>query len=100
MVIEREGLVQFDGKDATVVGPDIEVGDKALDFTVHAQDWSTFQGLSDTQGVVRIMAAVPSLETSVCDRETRRFNEEAASLSVEPDYEEVLQAAESALESH
>ncbi len=80
MVIEREGLIDFGGKGATVVGPDIEVGDKALDFAVHAQDWSTFRGLDDTQGKVRIIAAVPSLETSVCDRETRRFNEEAATL--------------------
>ncbi len=83
MVIEREGLIQFGGKDATVVGPDIEVGDKAPDFTVHAQDWSTYQGLKETQGKVRIIAAVPSLETSVCDRETRHFNEEAAALSDE-----------------
>ncbi len=80
MVIEREGLIQFGGKDATVVGPDIQVGDTALDFTVQAQDWSTFQGLSDTKGKVRIIAAVPSLETSVCDRETRHFNESAAAL--------------------
>ncbi len=81
MVIEREGLIQFGGKDATVVGPDVKVGDQALDFSVHAQDWSTFQGLENTQGKVRIIAALPSLETSVCDRETRRFNEAAAGLS-------------------
>ncbi|MBC8503691.1 MAG: thiol peroxidase [Anaerolineales bacterium] len=81
MVIEREGLIQFGGKDATVVGPDIEIGDKALDFEVQAQDWSLYLGLKETQGKVRIIAAVPSLETSVCDRETRRFNEEAAALS-------------------
>ena len=81
MVIEREGLIQFGGKDATVVGPDIEVGDKAQDFEVHAQDWSSFRGLHATQGKVRIIAAAPSLETAVCDRETRRFNEEAAALS-------------------
>jgi len=37
-------------------------------------------GVAETKGKVRIMAAVPSLETSVCDRETRRFNEEAATL--------------------
>lgn len=80
MVIEREGLIQFGGKDATVVGPDLEVGDKALDFTVHKLDWSIFYGLKETKGKVRIIAALPSLETAVCDRETRRFTQEAAAL--------------------
>ncbi len=80
MVIEREGMIQFAGKNATVIGPDVEVGDTAVEFTVQAQDWSAFQGLENTQGKVRIIAAVPSLDTAVCDRETRRFNEEAAAL--------------------
>ena len=43
--------------------------------------WSMVRGLGDTQGKVRILAAVPSLDTDTCDRETRRFNQEAASLS-------------------
>ncbi len=80
MVMEREGLLQFGGKDVTVIGPDMEVGQKAPEFTVHAQNWTDFLGLADTQGKVRIIAAAPSLETSVCDRETRKFNEEAAAL--------------------
>jgi thiol peroxidase len=80
MVIEREGLIQFGGKGATVVGPDLEVGDKAPDFLVHAQDWSPFNGLKDTYGKVRIIAAMPSLETSVCDREARYFNQAASAL--------------------
>ena len=37
--------------------------------------------MKETSGKVRVIAAVPSLDTSVCDRETRRFNEEASSLS-------------------
>ena len=41
----------------------------------------TFHGLADTTGKVRIISAVLSLETDVCDRETKRFNQEAASLS-------------------
>ena len=53
----------------------------APDFTAQAVDWSTKRGLADTTGKVRIIAAVPSLDTDVCDRETRRFNQEAASLS-------------------
>jgi thioredoxin-dependent peroxiredoxin len=81
MTTERFGLIQAGGKDATVVGDDIEVGQTAPDFSVHTLDWSVVRGLADTKGKVRIIAAVPSLDTNVCDRETRRFNQEAAGLS-------------------
>lgn len=80
MTLERTGLIQLAGKDAIVIGPDILVGQQAPDFEVHAQDWTTFRGLADTAGKVRIIAAVPSLDTATCDRETRRFNQEAAGL--------------------
>ena len=81
MSTERFGLIKVGGKDATVIGDDLKVGGKAPDFTVQALDWTAKRGLADTEGKVRIIAAVPSLETDVCDRETRRFNQEAASLS-------------------
>src|SRR5512142_411375 len=81
MATERFGLIQVGGKDATVVGDDLKVGDVAPEFAVQALDWSSVHGLADTAGKVRIIAAVPSLDTEVCDRETRRFNEEASSLS-------------------
>ncbi len=81
MATERYGLIQVGGKDATVIGDDLTVGSEAPDFTVQALDWSSVRGLTDTVGKVRIIAAVPSLDTEVCDRETRRFNQEAASLS-------------------
>jgi thiol peroxidase len=80
MAIERFGLIQVGGKDATVIGDDIQVGQVAPDFEVHALDWSIVHGLADTAGKVRILAAVPSLDTDTCDRETRRFNQEATSL--------------------
>jgi thiol peroxidase len=80
MTIERFGLIQFGGKDVTVIGPDILVGQKAPEFTVVSQDWSPFTGLEDTNGKVRIIGSLPSLSTSVCDRETRRFNQEASKL--------------------
>ncbi|GAP10883.1 thiol peroxidase [Bellilinea caldifistulae] len=79
--LERNGVITFAGKDVTVVGSDLKAGDLAPEFTVQAQDWSTVSGLSTTAGKVRIIASVPSLETAVCDRETRRFNEDAANLS-------------------
>ncbi len=78
--VERRGLIQFGGRDVTVVGADITVGQQAPEFTVTAQNWQPFHGLADTAGKVRIIAAVPSLDTAVCDRETRRFNEAAAAL--------------------
>src|SRR3990172_3916699 len=78
--MERSGLLQIAGKDVTVIGPDIEVGQKAPEFRLHAQDWSFVDVLDSTKGKVRIIAAVPSLGTSTCDMETKRFNQETASL--------------------
>ena len=80
MTTERFGIIKIGGKDATVIGDDVKVGQTAPDFTAHALDWSLVRGLADTKGKVRIIAAVPSLDTEVCDRETRRFNTEAAAL--------------------
>jgi len=80
MMIERFGILKVGGNDVTVVGPDIVVGQKAPDFTVEDQNWAQFTALQDTRGKVRIIASLPSLNTSVCDRETRRFNQEAAGL--------------------
>jgi thiol peroxidase len=79
--MERTGLLQLAGKDATIIGPDITVGQQAPEFTAQAQDWTFIRPLEATQGKVRIIAAMPSLATGVCDAETRRFNQEAASLS-------------------
>jgi thiol peroxidase len=83
MATERFGLIKVGGKDATVIGDDLKVGQAAPDFTAHAQDWSVVRGLADTQGKVRILAALPSLDTEVCDRETRRFNQEASGLDAD-----------------
>lgn len=62
-----------------LAGVPVREGDKAPDFTVIAQDFSA-RKFSDYQGKVRVIASVPSLDTSVCDRETKRFNDEAANL--------------------
>jgi thioredoxin-dependent peroxiredoxin len=80
-LLERKGLIQFNAKDSTVIGEDIKVGQQAPSFKAHLQDWSYIDLLKLTRGKVRIIAAGPSLETDVCDRETRKFNEEAANLS-------------------
>ena len=81
MAIERVGLIKFLGNDVTVIGPDIKVGQKAPEFTVATQAWLPFNALQETKGKVRIVGSLPSLSTSVCDRETRRFNQEASELN-------------------
>lgn len=81
MTTERFGIIKFRGNEVTVIGPDLLPGQTAPEFTVQGLDWAMFNGLADTPGKVRIIAAVPSLDTEVCDRETRRFNQEAAALS-------------------
>lgn len=80
MTTERFGIIKVGGREATVIGDDVKVGQDAPEFTSHATDWSLVRGIADTKGKVRIIAAIPSLDTEVCDRETRRFNVEAASL--------------------
>lgn len=79
MAQERTGVVTFQGNPVTLVGNEVKVGDAAPDFTVLANDLTPVT-LSDTKGSVRIISVVPSLDTGVCDQQTRRFNEEAASL--------------------
>ena len=63
----------------TVVGPMLEVGKKAPDFNLTANDLSS-RSLSDYDGKVKILSVVPSVDTSVCSAQTHRFNEEAANL--------------------
>ena len=73
------GKVTFKGKELTLVGRKVKVGDAAPDFTAVANDLSEVK-FSSYRGKVCLLAAVPSLDTSVCSRETRRFNEEAGKL--------------------
>ena len=78
--MERKGIVQFHGNDVTVVGADIQVGQMAPEFTAQTTDWEEMKALESTKGKVRIIGSMLSFSTSVCDRETRRFNQEAAAL--------------------
>ncbi len=76
---ERTGLVTMKGQSLTLLGNELKVGQKAPDFEVVANDLSTVK-FSSFQGKVCIISSVPSLDTSVCDKMTRRFNEEADNL--------------------
>lgn len=79
---ERTGLVTFQGNPLTLIGPEIARGQSAPDVELVANDLSAVK-LSSFKGKVCIIAAVPSLDTPVCDIETRRFNEEAGKLGDE-----------------
>lgn len=76
---ERTGMVTMKGNPVTLLGEEIKVGDKAPDVELTATDLSSVK-LSDYRGNVCILSAVPSLDTPVCDVETRRFNKEASAL--------------------
>ena len=71
--------VNFKGNPMTLLGPELKVGDKAPDFTVLDNGLGPVT-LATYAGKIKIISAVPSLDTPVCDTETRRFNQEAANL--------------------
>ncbi|WP_059171401.1 thiol peroxidase [Bacillus sp. FJAT-27445] len=71
--------ITFKGNPVTLLGNEVKVGEKAPSFTVLANDLSAVT-LEDSKGKVRLISVVPSLDTGVCDAQTRRFNEEAAGL--------------------
>jgi thiol peroxidase len=76
----RNDFFKIGGKFATILGDDVRVGDAAPEFTSVVPGWAIVNPLQESKGKVIILSAVPSLDTDVCDRETRRFNEEAAKL--------------------
>jgi len=76
---ERKGATTMRGNPLTLVGEELKAGSKAPDFKLVGNDLKPVT-LADTAGKVRILTTVPSLDTPVCDAETRRFNEEAVQL--------------------
>ena len=76
---DMKNTVTFKGNPLTLVGSLPRVGQKAPDFEVLSNDLSPVK-LSDFKGKTLVICSVPSLDTSVCDTEVRRFNEEATSL--------------------
>jgi thiol peroxidase len=76
---ERSGIITFKGNPFTLLGPELKVGDKAPDFAVVDNGLAPVS-LASSAGKIRIISSVPSLDTPVCDTETRRFNQEAAGL--------------------
>lgn len=76
---EKTGIITFKGNPMTLLGPELKVGDTAPDFAV-VDNGLAGVSLATYAGKVKIISAVPSLDTPVCDTETRRFNQEAAAL--------------------
>ena len=79
---EHTGVVTFKGGPLTLVGEQVSVGQLAPDFTVIDNDLSA-KSLGDYKGKVLVITAVPSLDTPVCDTQTRRFNDEAGRLGAD-----------------
>jgi thiol peroxidase len=76
---DRAGVVMFKGNPITLGGPEIKPGGDAPDFTAVDNALQPVK-LSQARGKVIVLSAVPSLDTPVCDMETRRFNQEAGKL--------------------
>ncbi len=79
MSMERSGVAAVKGNPLTLVGPELKVGSQAPDFKLN-KDLGTEVSLADYAGKVKLISVVPSLDTGVCDAQTRRFNEEAGKL--------------------
>jgi len=79
---ERTGEVTMKGNPITLLGPRINANEEAPEFTV-LRNLTTPVTLSETNGKVRIILSVPSLDTPVCSLETKRFSDEAKNLGDE-----------------
>ena len=76
---DRAGIVTMGGNPLTLVGTEVKVGQKAPDFVALDNNLSPVK-LSSFRGKTCVLVSVPSLDTPVCDLESRRFNEEAGQL--------------------
>lgn len=74
--MEDKKVVTMKGNPLTLVGNPVKVGDKAPDFEVLTNDLSPVK-FSSFAGKICLISSVPSLDTSVCDTQTRKFNEQA-----------------------
>jgi thiol peroxidase len=76
---EEKGVITMKGNPLTLMGKSLKVGDRAPDFTVLDNNLSPVN-LAAYKGKICVLSSVPSLDTPVCDMETRRFNQEASGL--------------------
>ena len=71
--------ITFAGGSLTVPGTQLQVGDKAPNFSVTKNDLSSIS-LSDLSSI-KLLSIAPSLDTGVCQIQTKKFNKEVASLT-------------------
>lgn len=81
---KRANAVTFKGKGVTLVGPQLKPGDKAPDFT--CLNGLDLVSLAQTSAKPRLFSVVPSLDTPVCDMQTRKFDEALAGMKDRPCY--------------
>ena len=72
-------MVTFLGNPVSFTGRQLQIGDKALDFSLTTTDLSK-KSLADFDGKKKVLSVVPSIDTGICSTQTRRFNEELAGL--------------------
>ena len=77
--MERPGATTLQGNPMTLIGPELRAGDAAPDFSVVDASLKEVT-LAATGASTRIFSVIPSLDTPVCDAQTKRFNEESARL--------------------
>ena len=77
--MERPAATTLKGNPLTLIGPELKTGDNAPDFNLVDKGLKPVT-LKDTGSRVRIFSVVPSLDTPVCDAQTKKFNEVAAQL--------------------
>ena len=71
--------ITFGGNNVTLLGSEIKVGDTAPSFKATKNDLSEWSS-EENQGQVVVYSVAPSLDTSVCALQAKKFNKEAAAL--------------------
>ena len=79
MAEERPDVVTLKGNPVTLLGSEVKVGDKAPDFS-SLEALGSPVGLGELEGKVKVFNVIVSVDTPVCDIQTKRFNREAAEL--------------------
>ncbi len=77
--MERAGATTLMGNPMTLTGPELKAGDTAPDFKLTDLGMKSVS-LLDTGNNIRIFSVIPSLDTPVCDAQTKRFNEEVSKM--------------------
>ncbi|NIP29736.1 MAG: thiol peroxidase [Candidatus Dadabacteria bacterium] len=77
---KRTDVVTIRGNPLTLLGPEIKVGDKAPDFKCN-ETLADEVSLASFEGKNKIFNVIGSIDTGVCQTQTKRFNQEATSLN-------------------